>query len=137
MRASGAVSKIATLSPHLVIDSAVPIVRGVATGVFVCHSAHLLDPARHERFQAIGPQRITSWFDRLQPAPIVVSDETRSDGFVSDLDDRLRAYAIASGYRLERSPSKALDSYINPRRTWGLGEPASARLGGGAGLQAL
>jgi hypothetical protein len=137
MRASGAVGEIATLSPHLVIDSAAPIDRRFATGVFVYRSGHLLDPARHERFHTVGPQTIAGWFDRSQPAAIVVGDETRSDRFRIFPDDRLRAYAIANGYRLERSPSKALELYINPRRIRELDEVASARLGRGARLQPL
>ncbi|CAA9281085.1 MAG: hypothetical protein AVDCRST_MAG93-3198, partial [uncultured Chloroflexia bacterium] len=57
--------------------------------------------------------------DGEPPAAIVVGYETHSKRFRIHPDERLRAYAKARGYRLERSPLHKAELYINPRASTG------------------
>lgn len=114
LRAAGVRGKIATLVPHRVLDSGYPVDPRFATGVFVYRSGGLLHAAGHERFHTVGPQTVAGWFDRSQPAAIVTGYEAGTDRFHIQPDARLRAYAQARSYRLERSPFGRAELYINP-----------------------
>jgi hypothetical protein len=74
-----------------------------------------LRPEQHARFRTLGPQVLAAELDRSPPAAIVVGYERGSALFRVRPDDGLRAYAVARGYRLERSPVRRAELFINPR----------------------
>lgn len=97
LRAANATGPVATLSPEVVLDSDYPLDPRFTTGVFVYRSADLLSAADLARYNTVGPHTLSRAFDSRPPAAIVV-------GGGGALDDALRRYALAHGYRREKSP---------------------------------
>lgn len=115
LRAKGVRGEIATLSPHLTIDSGyTPDLRFTA-GPFIFRWA---DPARIEQIKAVGAVtslNVDAAFAKRPPAAIVTGYE-KGDGKhqASDLDRHLSDYATRQGYQAVASPFGAATLYVRP-----------------------
>lgn len=97
--------QVATLSPHVVIDSGGAIDPGLAAGPFVFRWT---DPAHQGDIAASNALTANSYaaaFAAAPPAAIVTGYETRANGSSkSDLDAHFRDWARANGYVERQSP---------------------------------
>ena len=115
LKAAGTSGAIASLSPHVTLDSGFPIDRRFAAGPFFYRTGDSVALPQQREMDAISPATLTAFLDAQPPGAIVTGYETRHRRFRTDLDAPLRAYAMARGYRLERSPFGAAELYIAPR----------------------
>ncbi|WP_158702956.1 ArnT family glycosyltransferase [Allosphingosinicella vermicomposti] len=115
LQAAGAQGPIASLSPHVTLDSNFPVDRRFAAGPFFYRTGDIIASHEQREMDAISPATLTAFLDAQPPAAIVTGYETRHRRFRIDLDAPLRAYALARGYRREESPFGAAELYIAPR----------------------
>jgi hypothetical protein len=116
LRAARATGAIATLAPHIVLDSGYPLDPRFATGAFVYRTAGRLSDAELRRLAVVSPTSIGTFLDERPPAAIVIGYEGIGPNTPVDLDAPLRDYARARGYRSERSPFGQAELYVAPRQ---------------------
>ena len=106
---------IATLSPQVALDSGYPLDPRFASGAFVYRSGDLLAPAQLRALHAVSPATLVRFLDEAPPAAIVTGYERPEGPAKRNLDDDLRAYVKAHGYRRELAPAGKAELYIRPR----------------------
>ena len=115
VRTEGLWGPVATLSPHLVVDSGLPLDPAFAPGPFVFRWS---DPAVQEVIADNGGVTATlleRHFAANPPAAIVTGYESGAAGPPEvDLDAALRCYAQQRGYRLRESPVGSAMLYLAP-----------------------
>lgn len=114
MEAAHAHGVIATLSPHVVLDSGLPLDPRFAAGAMVYRSADGVAPALRATLHLTSPRALATDFDAAPPAALLVGYEGAGGDVKVSLDQPLRAYAIARGYAAHRSPFGAAELYIRP-----------------------
>lgn len=102
-RDAGVDGAVATLSPHLMADSGLPLDPRFAAGPFVYRSGWTITPATARRLKAITPQTIGE-LDRHQPGVILVGHEGGTRKLPLGPDRELANYARRHGYRMVEMP---------------------------------
>jgi len=114
LKAAGAEGEIATLSPQVTLDSGYALDRHFANGPFFYRSGDAVPAARQARLNAVSPATLQRHLERSPPAAIVTGYESKDHIDRHNLDDGLRNFARANGYRLQRSPYGDAELYIRP-----------------------
>lgn len=113
-RDAGAGGTVATLSPHLMADSGLPLDPRFAAGPFVYRSGWTITPATARRLKAITPQTIGE-LDRNPPGAILVGYEGGTPKLPMGPDRELVAYARRHGYRMVEMPDDVGRLYLRRR----------------------
>lgn len=112
LRAAGVQGGVATLSPHVVVDSGFPLDPRFANGPFAYRSGDLLSDQEQRNLITLSPRTLDRFLAEQPPGAIVTGYE---DKLPIILDARLRAFAVANRYRLERSPFGDAELFVRPR----------------------
>ncbi|PTQ09893.1 hypothetical protein CLG96_12065 [Sphingomonas oleivorans] len=126
VHATGAGGPIATLSPHLMIDSGLPLMPEFATGPFAYRTGDRIDRERQLGLVMTSPSGVAQRLDCAAPAAIITGLESHHHIDRIGLDTPLRRYAQAHGYRLLRYPGSEAELYVRARK-------ADAKPGAGCG----
>jgi hypothetical protein len=113
---AAAAGPIATLSPHVVIDSGITLDPTFATGAFGFRSAATLDAAGQQRLHIVGPASLAAHLERVRPAAIITGYESFAHIDRVGLDGGLRHYALAHHFIEHRSPYGEADLFIRPAK---------------------
>jgi hypothetical protein len=115
LQKAGEGGSIASLSPHLVVDSGRFIHPRFTSGVFVYRWGGRERDAAIFRRGGVTPGSLAGAFARCPPIAIVTGYESGTgNAFRVDLEAPLRAYASAHAYRLLQSPFGKARLYLNP-----------------------
>ncbi|MBS0409182.1 MAG: phospholipid carrier-dependent glycosyltransferase [Proteobacteria bacterium] len=114
LRAAGAKGAIATPSPQAAADSGYDLDPRLAAGPFFYRTGDLTSDADQARLKALSPRTLAAGLDAAPPAAILVGLEGRPGLNGRSADDDFRDYAVARGWRSERSPDGALELYLRP-----------------------
>lgn len=104
VRNARACGPIATLSPHLILDSGLPLDPRFATGPFFFRTGDMLSSAEITALRGISPATLRAELDRRPPAAIVVGYEQGSAIDRGALDDWLVGYAVSRDFKSWNSP---------------------------------
>lgn len=114
LQSEAAGGPVASLSPHLLLDSGAVIHPRFASGVFVYRWR-----GRDEEILSMGgatPRTLASAFAACPPRAIVTGYESgKGNAFSVDLEAPLRAYAARAGYKALQSPFGRAVLYVNPQ----------------------
>ena len=114
-RAERVAGPVATLSPHVAIDSRLPLDPLFAAGPFAFRTGDAVAADRQARLGMVSPATLARHFAVRRPAVIVTGYEEGGPTPQTRLDDVLRRHARALGYRLFRSPYGAAEAWLAPR----------------------
>jgi hypothetical protein len=118
LRKAGAEGPIASLSPHLALNSGRSIHPRFVSGVFVYRWRRRGNDARILAMGGVTPGTLAMAFAACPPGAIVTGYESGTgNAFRVDLETPLRAYAAAHGYRTIRSPFGKAILHLNPQPT--------------------
>lgn len=115
-RAAGLSGPVATLSPHVALDSGLPLDGAFAAGPFAFRTGDTVAPARQRQLGMVSPATLAAHFAAKPPAVIVTGYEEGGPTPATRLDDVLRRHARAMGYRLVPSPHGAAQAWLAPPR---------------------
>ena len=115
-RAEGVSGPVATLSPHLAIDSRLPLDPLFAAGPFAFRTGDMVAADRQARLGMVSPATLARHFADHRPAVIVTGYEEGGPTPSTRLDDVLRRHARSLGYRLFCSPHGAAEAWLAPPR---------------------
>lgn len=116
IRAAAVQGTVASLSPHLIVDSGLPLNLRFVSGVFVYRWGGRSRDAEIQSMGGITPNRLARFLTRCPPAAIVTGyEDGTTNSFRVDLDAPLRRLAVRNGYRLVHSPYGRAALYIRTR----------------------
>ncbi|MGE4324431.1 MAG: glycosyltransferase family 39 protein [Sphingobium sp.] len=106
---------IATLAPHRIIDSGLPLDPRFAAGPFAYRTGWTITPAKARRINAITPQTLGE-LDKAPPAGILVGYENGTRKLPLAPDRELAAYARRRGYQPVEMPDGVGQLYLRVRK---------------------
>lgn len=115
LEGAGADGAIATLSPHIVLDSGYALDPRFSAGPFFYRTGDRLLVGDQWAMHVISPKTLSAFLCERPPAAIVTGYETRHKRFKIDLDAGLRRFAVMQGYRRKLSPYGDAELYIAPQ----------------------
>ncbi len=116
LRSARAEGSVASLSPHLAVDSGHPIDRRFTSGVFAYRWGVNRPDVEIVEMGGAGPDTVEALLAKCPPAAIVTGYEGAAQASkVVDLEAPLRAFAEREGYRLHYSPYGKARLYVRSR----------------------
>ena len=103
VRAAGQGDSVATLSPHMILDSGLNLDPRFAAGPFAYRTGWTMGPVLARQVHAMIPATLRD-MDRNPPAAILTGYEGGTRKLPMRPDDSLIAYARARGYRMAMMP---------------------------------
>ncbi|MBN1540560.1 hypothetical protein JW992_00310 [candidate division KSB1 bacterium] len=99
--------RIATMSPHYILEAGLPIYPEFATGLFIYRLGDLLTAEERKNYVTTSPQTAENFFDQDPPKAFLVGESSVHEA-------ALVRYAIEKNYRCVGVGEKGLTLYIRP-----------------------